>query len=541
MCFQLAIAGLYEAGLARLAKQEFATFALGSLALVLTTTLAVGLLLNIFCPEAAGSGIPQLKLAYWRDFGAVPWRVAWVKFIAGVLSVGGGASLGREGPSVQLAGAVGSCVGGWLGEAKQSRRPAAAAGAAAGLAAAFNTPLAAVTFVLEEIIGDLNSRFLGTILLASVIGAFVVHALVGPQPAFQLAPVSVSSWRIYALVPLAAAAASLVGVAFQRASLGLRARARRLTAVPPWLRPALGGLIAWGLGVGVFAATGKLGVFGLGYHDLSTALGAGLPFRVAAVLLLAKFIATVACYGFGGCGGIFSPTLFFGGMTGLVLAGITDLAYPLTNSEHIVLAVVGMSCALGAVVHAPVTGILIVFEMTHEFTLVPPLMIAALVSQAISRRFCPHNFYDSLLEQDGHRLERLQPPRDLRTWQNLPVSTFANFAPVTLPDTAAPADITALLQRHPHRCFPVLRGDQPMGILTRTEAALSVAEKRPPRLDTSVTASPEDTVRRVQARLIDSPSGIVLVTEPRTGRLLGILTLHDLLRAELAVADRSGE
>lgn len=540
MAFQLAITGFYEAGLVRLSKGSFTRFAIGSFAVVVTTSAAVGVLLNVFCREAAGSGVPQLKLAYWRDFGVVPWRVVWVKFLAGVLSLGGGSSLGREGPSVQLAGALGSCVSGWMGEAKQSRRAAAAAGAASGLAAAFNTPLAAVTFVLEEIIGDLNSRFLGTILLASVIGAFVVQAMIGPQPAFQLAPVSASSWRIYALIPFVAAVASMVGVAFQRASLGLRLKMRATQGIPAWLRPVIGGVVVWALGLAVFGWTGKLGVFGLGYDDLSTALRAGLSWRLAGVLVVTKFVATVACYGCGGCGGIFSPTLFLGGMTGLFLAGLTDYAYPLSESEHIVLAVVGMSCCLGAVVRAPVTGILIVFEMTHEFSLVPPLMIAALVSQAFSRRFCPRNFYDSLLEQDGHRIERLQPPRDLRTWQNLPVSTIANFAPVVLGDLESRA-LEKALRQHSHKCFPVVRQDELVGVLTRAEAQLALTEKRRPRLESAVIASPEDTVRRVQKWLIDSPSGFVVVTEPRTGRLLAIVTLHDLLRAELAVAERSGE
>lgn len=410
VAFQLGISALYEAGLVRCSKASFGTFALGSLVILLTTSLTVGWLLGVISPEAAGSGIPQLKLAYWRDFGVVPWRIAAVKFVAGILSLGGGTSLGREGPSVQLAGTLGSCVAGLLGEAKQSRRAGAAAGAAAGLAAAFNTPLAAVTFVLEEIIGDLNSRFLGTILLASVIGALVVQGLIGPQPAFQLAAVSASSWRTYALIPCVAAVASLVGVAFQSSSLGLRQRIRRASPVPLWLRPAIGALAVWGIGLVVFRFTGRLGVFGLGYDDLSEALRAGMSWRLAALLLLAKFAATVISYGLGGCGGIFSPTLFLGGMTGLFLAGLVDFARPLPDSEHILLAVIGMSSCLGAVVRAPVTGILIVFEMTHEFALVPPLMLAALVSQAFSRRFCARNFYDSLLEQDGHFLERLQPP-----------------------------------------------------------------------------------------------------------------------------------
>ena len=185
VAFQLGMNWLYRLGLVRLSQQSKLTFLLGSFGTLMGSSLVVGWLLNSFCREAAGSGIPQLKLAFWKDFGTVPWRVAWVKFIAGALSIGGGSSLGREGPSVQLAGAVSSNLAALTGEAKQNRRAAAAAGAAAGLAAAFNTPLAATTFVLEEIIGDLNSRFLGPVLLASVLGALVVHGVIGKQPSFS--------------------------------------------------------------------------------------------------------------------------------------------------------------------------------------------------------------------------------------------------------------------------------------------------------------------------------------------------------------------
>ena len=187
VAFQLAINWVYNAGLLRFPTNPNSLSPSAAWPSSLVSSLIVGILLTVFCPVAAGSGIPQLKLAFWKDFGTVPWRVAWVKFVAGVVSIGGGSSMGREGPSVQLAGAVASNLAGLAGEPKQNRRAAAAAGAAAGLAAAFNTPLAATTFVLEEIIGDLNSRLLGGVLLASVLGALAVHGIIGKQPAFTLA------------------------------------------------------------------------------------------------------------------------------------------------------------------------------------------------------------------------------------------------------------------------------------------------------------------------------------------------------------------
>jgi CIC family chloride channel protein len=539
VAFQLVISWFFQSGLVRLSQQPFLTFAVGSFVIVVVSSLVVGILLNVFCPAAAGSGIPQLKLDFWKEFGAAPWRVAWVKFLAGSVSIGGGASLGREGPSVQLAGAVSSNLAGLAGEPKQNRRAAAAAGAAAGLAAAFNAPLAATTFVLEEIIGDLNSRLLGSVLLASVLGALVVHGIVGKQPAFTLSGVDAPSWVGYAMTPVVAALAGLVGVYFQRFSLGLRSRTRAAQRVPQWLVPVGGGLVAWGLGVSVFYFTGKagvgrLGVFGLGYNDLSSALSGQIAWKIALVLLVAKFVATFCCYGCGGCGGIFSPCLFFGGMVGVIVAGLIGLEWHLSRPDIITLAVVGMSATLGSVVGAPVTGILIVFEMTHEFSLVPALMLGALVSQAISRKMNPENFYDALLTQDGHRIEHVRPPRDLLSWQQLPVAAILTTAPIVLPDLA-PVTIQQALKAHPYSRFPVASDGKPEGILTRAEAEAALAGNRPPQLEAAAACRADQTIRELQTLLIGSTTNFVVVVDGG-GRILGVITLHDLLRAEVQKA-----
>lgn len=538
--FQLAMNWLYRAGLANLSHHSKPAFLLGSFGILIGSALGVGWLLHSFCREAAGSGIPQLKLAFWKDFGTVPWRVAWVKFVAGVLSIGGGSSLGREGPSVQLAGAVGSNLAALSGEAKQRRRAAAAAGASAGLAAAFNTPLAATTFVLEEIIGDLNSHFLGPVLLASVLGALTVHGIIGKQPSFTLTGVEAPTWVGYLMTPLVAALASLVGVCFQRASLRLRAETRSTQRVPAWLWPAAGALLTWVLGVVVFWHTGRLGVFSLGYDDLSSALAGDIGWQLAALLLVTKFVATFSCYGFGGCGGIFSPTLFLGGMTGVAAAGLLNLGWPIARADALTLAVVGMSACLGSVVWTPVTGILIVFEMTHEFALVPALMLGALVSQTISRRLNRHNFYEAILEQDGHHLQHVRPPRDLHGWHQMPISAIAHFHLVAL-DNLSPATVRAALARHPYQRFPVIREGQLTGILTRPEAEAALAQNRAPKLATAVTCLREQTIREIQQLLMESTTHCLVVVDRQGGSALGLITLHDLLRAESQLVETSQE
>jgi CIC family chloride channel protein len=537
VAFQMSINVLYNAGFVRLSHSSPAKFIAGTFVVTTASSLIVGWLLSSFCSEAAGSGIPQLKLAFWKEFGLVPWRAVWVKYVAGALSIGGGSSLGREGPSVHLAGGLASVMAGFFGEPKQNRRRAAAAGAAAGLAAAFNTPIASITFVLEEIMEDLNSRFLGSVLLASVIGAMVVHGMIGQQPAFTLRGVNSPTWISYVLVPLVAAAAAIVGLAFQKSTLALRGPHRLFPSVPRWARPMIGALITWCMGIAVFFGTGHLGVFALGYDDLSAALANHITWGVAAVLLATKLIATIVCYGFGGCGGIFSPTLFLGGMTGVAIAGLAALGLHIPNGDQTVLAVVGMSACLGAVVGAPVTGILIVFEMTHEFSLVPALMLGALVSQAIRRWLSPHNFYEEVLLQDGHNLEAVIPPRDLHDWQQLPVSAIANFQPLMMSGSTA-EDLRKILEQPAYSRFPIASGSEVRGILSRHEAQAALVENREARLDPAVFMSPREPIRQAQNALLQTPSSMVLIRDGPSGPILGLVTLHDLLRAQLAFADK---
>jgi CIC family chloride channel protein len=538
--FQLGINWMYKLGLVQLAHRSKIDFLFGSLAILIASSLIVGWLMNSFGRDAAGSGIPQLKLAFWKDFGFVPWRVAWVKFLAGIISVGGGSSLGREGPSVQIAATLASNLAGLTGEAKQNRRAASAAGAAAGLAAAFNAPLAATTFVLEEIIGDLNSRLLGSMLLASVLGALVVHGIIGKQPSFTLAAVEAPTWLGYLMTPVVAALASLIGVYFQRFSLGLRLRVKQQTKIPFWLIPLIGALITWVLGVTVFWQTGHLGVFSLGYDDLSSALAGDIGWQLAAILLLAKFVATFSCYGFGGCGGIFSPTLFFGGMMGVLVAGLLSLEFVVTRGDMLTLAVVGMSACLGAVVWASVTGILIVFEMTQEFSLVPALMLGALVSQTIARRLNQHNFYDELLHQDGHRIEHVRPPRDLQSWEQFPVSAIANFQPVII-SSLAESDLRQTLAAHPYRQFPVVLENRLQGVLTREEAEPAFVQKRVVKLKPATVCLRDENIGKLQTLLIESDTQFVVVVDRLDGQVVGLVTLHDLLRAQSAMTQRSKE
>ena len=309
---------LWEQPAHQMAAQPFAVI---SLITILGASIVAGLILTYVSRDAAGSGIPQVKVAFWRDFGFMPIRVVIAKFFAGIVAIGGGCSLGREGPTVHIAGALASNAAGWLGVAKQGRRPALLAGSAAGLAAAFNTPLSAITFVLEEIIEDLNNRaFLAQVLVASVTATFVCHVFLGDTPAFAIPSIGRFSALLYLLVIPTAALAGLAGAIFQKVTLAWRDRIKRVNSIPFSLKPAVGAFLNWVFGISAFLFIAKIGVFGLGYGDLEKMLQGDMSGSQAGILLIAKLAATIAVYAWGGAGGI-SAVGCAGGGGGSVAAG----------------------------------------------------------------------------------------------------------------------------------------------------------------------------------------------------------------------------
>ena len=382
-----------------------AAFAVGSFLVITLAAVAVGLLLGRIRPQASGSGIPQLKVAFHGHSGRIPVVDILVKFVAGVLSLGGGFSLGNEGPTIFSAGATSSACAGAFGLTDRKRKAACAAGAAAGLASAFNAPLASVTFVIEEIAEGIFGRHLGGLLMAGVIGAGTSWLLVGRHPAYILQ--TLTDVRLhnesYFLIPFAALFAAVVGIWFQHRVLRWRQLVRGFRRIPAWCRPVLGAWLVWVAGIAVWAATGHIGVFSLGYADLASALRGDIAWHVALLLLLGKLVATTMAFSWGGMGGVFAPSLFFGAMAGAAVAGFArTLGLDIGPQGMTVLALVGMSACFGTVDRAPLTAILIVFEMTGRYEILPFLMIGTVVSQAYAYYFSEKlNLYDSIIRQDA--------------------------------------------------------------------------------------------------------------------------------------------
>jgi CIC family chloride channel protein len=386
-------------------------FAFWVLAAMGASALITGALMTRFAPDAVGSGIPQVKAAYHRGQLEFSWHLIWVKFLGGALSIGSGASLGREGPTIHMGAAIASKIARLFGENRAARTNAICAGSSAGLAAAFGSPLAGVTMVLEEIAGGQHQeRIAGRSLLAAALASAVVFALSKEAPSLLIPPELPLSWRTFWMSPVVALVGGAAGLAFQFITLRIRARCKSSSFTRP-LQLLIGTLIGGIFALLAFCLTGRLGTFGLGERDVLAALNGAIVWPVALCLLITKLIATAACYGAGGCGGIFAPLLFLGAMAGALVSELTAEPLGLSTGDQTLLVLTGMTAALGAVVRAPLTSILIVLEMTRQISALPALMMAAVVSIYLNRIVFAENFYDATLRQDGIRLDEPEARR----------------------------------------------------------------------------------------------------------------------------------
>jgi CIC family chloride channel protein len=377
---------------------KFVPFVLASMAIAAFVT---GLMIKAWAPDAPGSGIPQVKVAYHTNNLDFSWRLIFVKFFGGAISIGTGSSLGREGPTIHIGAALASKIANLLRMDIDAKANAICAGSAAGLAAAFSSPLSGVTLVLEEIAGGKNqNKFAGRALLAAAVAASVVYSFTGGTACLPIGPGLPMSWTVLWLSPVVAIVAGAAGIAFQWSTLALRARARK-SPLPMPVKLTLGALSGGAVALTAFFLTGHLGVFGLGEQDLLGALTNQITWQIAVVLLIAKIAATAFCYGPGGCGGIFAPIIFFGAMAGVLVHGALAPLLHLSSADQTMLALVGMTACLGAVVRAPLTSILIVMEMTWQIHVLPALMVAAVISVFMNRTIFTGNFYDEALKQDG--------------------------------------------------------------------------------------------------------------------------------------------
>lgn len=368
--------------------------------------LMVGPLVTYFAPEAKGHGVPEVLKAIAIRGGKIRPVVVIVKAMASVLSLGSGFSVGREGPIVQVGSALGSTTGQLLGLNASRIKNLIACGAASGIAAVFNAPIAGVMFASEVILKDFGANALTTVVVAAVSSSIISQIFLGQSPAFVVPSYHLASpWEIFIYLGLGILSA-FIAVFF----IYLIQRSEDIWEkfnVPEWIKPCLGGLLVGGIGL-YFPQ-----IFGSGFTTIEGSLRGSLPFVLLVVLVVVKMMATSISLGAGSSGGVFAPALFVGAVLGGAVGQLVShhFAFPVESSGAY--ALVGMACVFAAAAHAPVTAILIIFEMTSNYHLILPIMASVVVATLVSQTLHRESIYTIKLKQKGIDIGFLEEVRVL--------------------------------------------------------------------------------------------------------------------------------
>ena len=361
-------------------------------------SLAMGYLLYRYFPDARGSGVPQTKAALYARDGNISLRTVLGKFGCTAATLASGIPLGREGPSVQVGAGIASVLGRHLGLRPEKVKALIPVGAAAAIAAAFNTPMAAVLFALEEVVGDMHAPVLGSVVLASATSWAVLRLLLGNNPLFHVPQYELVHPMEFGIYAVLGVAGGFLSVAFTKLLLGMRKRFLLLPRSTRWWHPAVGGVLV-GL-MGWFVPQ----VLGVGYGYVGLALDGTMALKLMILLVVLKLFAITTAYASGNAGGIFGPSLFLGAMLGGAVGTVAHHLLPAYTAAPGAYALVGMGALFAGIVRAPMTSVLMIFEMTRDYAVIVPLMIANLASLFISTRFQREPIYEALAHQDGIHL-----------------------------------------------------------------------------------------------------------------------------------------
>jgi CIC family chloride channel protein len=361
-------------------------------------SLGIGYLLYRYFPNARGSGVPQTKAALYAREGRITLRTVLGKFFCTSATLASGIPLGREGPSVQVGAGIASVLGRLLGLRAEQVKKLIPVGAAAAIAAAFNTPLAAVLFSLEEIVGDLNAPVMGAVVLASATAWMVLRVSLGDHPLFKVPQYQLVHPTEFAVYAVLGVAGGVVSAVFAKLLLGMRARFLRFPQKTVWFQPVAGGLLV-GL-TGWFVPQ----VLGVGYGFVGDALNGKMAFNLMLLLVVLKLLTVTTSYASGNAGGIFGPALFIGATLGGTVGTVAHHLLPAYTATPGAYALVGMGAVFAGIVRAPMTSVLMIFEMTQDYAVIVPLMIANLVSLFIASRLQHEPIYEALAAQDGIHL-----------------------------------------------------------------------------------------------------------------------------------------
>jgi CIC family chloride channel protein len=500
--------------------------------------LIVGLIIRFGAREAKGHGVPEVMEAAVLKGGRIRPRVSLIKALASSVCIGSGGSVGREGPIVQIGSSLGSTLGQWLGLSDEWVRTLLACGAAGGISATFNTPIGGVFFAMEVIMGRFLSPKFGYVVISSVAAQFVAYVFLGSQPSFDIIPYEmVSYWETlsYAVLGIAAAlaAALFIRVLYKLEDLF------DSWHIPEFLKPAIGGL---GIGlIGLYSydlfGVGYGNVFWVSHMSVDQALLGEIALSSLAILLILKILATSLTLGSGGSGGIFAPSLFIGAMLGGALGMVAAMLFPDYIAPSGAYALVGMAAVFAGSTRASFTAIIMLFEMTRNYSIILPLMIAVVISTVISRALNRETIYTSKLVRRGVDLRQINKASPLR---EVTVEEAMTWDFPTVPPTMPIRELMVKLRRTGHHGFPVVNEKEELvGVVTIADVEAAMAQESPSALTVKdiasksvVVAYPDEYIHDVLVKLGTHDVGRIPVVERKNPkRLLGVLRRHDVLTA----------
>ncbi|HLG41881.1 MAG TPA: chloride channel protein [Planctomycetota bacterium] len=491
--------------------------------------LIVGPLFAWLCREAKGHGVPEVMISVSREGGRIERRVSVVKTAASIVTIGSGGSAGPEGPIVHVGSALASTFGQTFKVPAENLRLLVACGAAAGISATFNAPIAGALFASEVILREFNVPSFTSVVLSSVTATAVSRAILGDHPTFTIpeyAIVSPVELGFYAVLGILCALASVL---FIRMVYLVEDGFERLRPIPAWLRPAIGGLLV-GL-IGLWNA----GIYGSGYTVIDSTLNSGLLLQALLALFALKLIATSLTVGSGGSGGVFAPALFVGAMLGGAFGLIMQGVFPAVTARPGAYATVGMGALFAGTAHAPITAILMIFEMTQDYKIVLPLMIAVVISTVAARRLFPHSIYTFKLHRGGMDLDELRRINllDLVTVDQAMARKFTS-----VPPEMPILDLVAKLKADDRTGYPVVDAKgQLVGIVTFRDVSRVLENPAGKTVADICTRSltvvyPDETLSQAMLKLaVRDVARAPVMDRDDPSKLVGILERRDIINA----------
>lgn len=478
--------------------------------------------------DARGSGVNQVRISLLAHDAQMSVRGTVGKFLASGVAIGCGLPLGPEDPAIHIGGGVASALGRWIALSKKRLQELIPVGAAAGLAAAFNTPITAVIFTLEEIVGDINAPMLGSTVLAAVIAVMIRRAAIGSQPLFTVPQYSFSHASELLLFAFLGLFGGVASAGFTQLVAWLRGRLGRIPRRGPIdMITVSGGFVA-----GALALLAPR-ILGVGYSTVSDALNGQLVLKVLLLLFALKVLATAIAFSSGNSGGLFAPSLFIGAMLGGAVGTIGARYFPSQILSPGTYALVGMGATFAGIIRAPITSFFMIFEVTQDYQIMLPVMIANMISYAVAEVLHHEPIFDVLARQDGIRLPRKED-RQLQTLTN----TDAMRQPTIQLDAREP--ISSALARVPPNmeAFVVTDNGLLAGVVTRTSLRQAASEESGSApvgaiavLREQYLAYPDETLARSLEKLRQGAVLVPVVSRLQPDHLLGVVEASDVLRA----------